>query len=539
MMDPDLNSKKKNSPRGHGGHRGQDHRAFAEVAGQRYSRRFSVSGLGVLCASVVQYFPFGFTRALLAGLLIAAVDVTAAAAQTLPSYVHCSIAAGGSPTAIVAADFNGDGSQDFAVLDTANRQVLVFFGNFREFARGNCLGATTQMAISLGGATATGMAVGDVYGDGKLDIAVSEALGVGVVVLRNDGQGNFTAQTAVVAGTDPQAVAIGDIDGDGLPDMAVADGAGNSLQLLFGRSTGGFELLAPPVAIGQAVSGVAIADLDQDGKQDLVALSNSQNSMTVVLQTDKRVFTPDTPFVVGTAPQAMAVADFSPDLFPDIAVGNRGGGQFVLFTNSSANVSYEQTVSISTDLAVAALAAGDLNGDGKLDAVVAGDLSTGGGRAQPFLGDGSGGFVQPPDLPLGQSPTGLALADVDGDGLPDILSADGGDAAVSVLLSSNPPATPTFTPTHTALPTGTNTPTATSTSTPTVTPTDTPTATPTSTATASPTRTPTQAAPTSTETPGPFGVQGTCAVDPSGHAGWGGLIVLLLPLYLGLRKRKA
>ena len=468
--------------------------------------------------------------------LAATVALTSASAQTLPNYVRCSIATGGMPIVIGAGDFNRDGNQDFAVLDSANSQVLIFFGDSSKFARGDCDGATSRTAVSLGSnVAATGLAVGDIFGNATSDIAVTEAQGV--VVLSNDGEGNFTAQTPEAAGADPRAVAIADIDGDGSPDMAVADGAGNSLQLLFGRATGGFDPRVT-VAIGQAVIGVAIADLNVDGRLDLVALS-SQNTVTVALQstTVARQFATKSPFVVGTAPQAMAVADFNRDGIPDIAVANRGGGEFALFTGA-LSATYQESDRIGTDLGLAALVAGNLNRDGHLDAVVAGDLGTGEGRAQPFLGNASGGFDQPPALALGQGPTSLALTDVDGDGLPDILSADTLDAAVSVLLSSNPPATPTFTPTNTPLPTGTNTPTSTATSTPTETPTATPSATPTSTFSPSPTRTPTLAPVTETPTAGVFGVQGTCAVDPTGRSGWSGLIVLLLPLYLGVRRLK-
>lgn len=472
---------------------------------------------------------------LLGVALVAMVALSSASAQTLPSYVRCSISTGGMPIAIGAGDFNRDGNQDFTVLDSANSQVLIFFGDSSKFAVGDCDGATSRTAVSLGtNVAATGLAVGNIFDNATLDIAVTE--GQGVVVLSNDGGGNFTAQTPEAAGADPRAVAIADIDGDGSPDMAVADGFGNSLQLLFGRATGGFDPRVT-VAIGQAVIGVAIADLNLDGRLDLVALS-SQNTVTVALQstTVARQFATKSPFVVGAAPQAMAVADFNRDGIPDIAVANRGGGEFALFTGS-LSATYEESVRIGTDLGLAALVAGNLNGDGRLDAVVAGDLAIGEGRAQPFLGNASDGFDQPPALVVGQGPTGLALADVDRDGLPDILSADTLAAAVSVLLSSNPPATPTFTPTNTPLPTGTNTPTATATSTPTATPTVTPTDTPTSTFTPSPTRTPTLAPATETPTAGVFGVQGTCAVDPTGRSGWSGLIALLLPLYLGIKAK--
>lgn len=404
--------------------------------------------------------------------LVAATFIPAAAwSQTLGDYGKCSLVSGGRPVAIVSGDFNSDGSQDFAVAvsESSNNRLEVFFGNRTQFATGGCAEAVQMQTFALSSsAVPTALVVGDFGNNGTLDIAIAES--DGVIIASNDGKGQFTLGSVIAAGDSLNGIAVGDIDGDGLLDFAVADGFNNSIRLRFGLSGGQFSDLQT-IPISHPVTGVALADANLDGLLDLFVLS-SDNVVTVALQgplpspaptpSANRVNFPPSEYQDINTPlvsSAFVVADFKRDGVPDFAVAATGSGALGMFTGERVGVSgiaYTALSTISIGNASAAIAAGDLNNDGKVDAVVAG-----GTTVLLLPGDGQGGFNTRTSYDAGPGPTGVALADVDGDGKLDVLTANGEGGTVSILLSSNPPPPPTATPTNTGQPTPTPTPTRT------------------------------------------------------------------------------
>jgi hypothetical protein len=190
--------------------------------------------------------------------------------------------------------------------------------------------------------------------------------------------------------------------------------------------------------------------------------------------------------------------------------------------------------------APSALGSGDVNRDSRADLIVADATNN---DVVIYLANSDGSFNKSliPFLIHGQNPVALAVADIDGDGTPDIVTANQGDGSVSILVSSRPPPTPTPLPTDT--PTVTGTPTQSGTPTGTPTPTPSTTATPTVTGTRTPTLTPFPSpVPTETLKPGALGLQGSCAVDPTpGYHdwGWASVSALLLAARFAARRRAA
>ena len=84
------------------------------------------------------------------------------------------------------------------------------------------------------------LAVGDLNGDGKLDLAVANYCSGTVSVLLGTGNGGFGAKTDFATGGNPISVAIGDLNGDGVPDLAVTNSQDNTVSLLFGVGNGSF-----------------------------------------------------------------------------------------------------------------------------------------------------------------------------------------------------------------------------------------------------------------------------------------------------------
>ncbi len=127
------------------------------------------------------------------------------------------------PMSVALGDLTGDGKLDIVVADEQRSAVAVLLGN------GN---GTFQADQTFAGG-GSGMALADMTGDGKLDIVTSS-----VSVLLANGNGTFQAQQTFYAASVQGPIALGDVNGDGKPDLAVDDG--DAVNVLFGGSNGNF-----------------------------------------------------------------------------------------------------------------------------------------------------------------------------------------------------------------------------------------------------------------------------------------------------------
>jgi hypothetical protein len=184
------------------------------------------------------------------------------------------IAPGFRPTALVAADFNGDGHTDLAVTGAAGNVVQIYIGNGDGTFR-------TGTTLSTG-ADPVYIVTGDFDGDGHVDLAVANQTDGTVSIFLGKGDGTFTAGTAVSAGSQPTSLAVADFNVDGRPDIIVADQGDNATSFLLNLNGGSFgpnfEL---PVNTGPV--SVATADFNGDGKPDAVTANFGANDATVTL----------------------------------------------------------------------------------------------------------------------------------------------------------------------------------------------------------------------------------------------------------------
>jgi len=201
-----------------------------------------------------------------------------------------------SYTGIVAADFNQDGIADIAISDNAGPDVAVYIYNT---GAGQFTGATTYNV----GASATGIAAGNINNDAYPDLAVLSSNDNTVDVLLNDQTGAFLNSTSYGVTTFPTAVAIGDFNGDGFGDIAVTGdgtGQGSGTSILLSSANGAMtgEVLLPVIDNTGGFS-VATADFNQDGNTDLVVGSNG---VTVYLDSSAQAFDQSVSLTAGTHP---------------------------------------------------------------------------------------------------------------------------------------------------------------------------------------------------------------------------------------------
>jgi hypothetical protein len=374
-------------------------------------------------------------------------------------------AAGGYDAVSVAvADVNGDGKPDLLVATCGNNSFNSTCA--QEGSVGVLLGngdGTFQPPVNYGsgGVIANSVAVADVNGDGKPDLLVANCGSGGgscfngtVGVLLGNGDGTFQAAVPYGSGGyNANSLAVADVNGDGKPDLLVTNDCASSsncpgpgsVSVLLGNGDGTFQTaVSYPLAGAAWSSSVAVADVNGDGKPDLLVANacstipksgypcTSGGVVSVLLGNGDGTFQTPVPYGSGGVDAvSVAVADVNGDGKPDLLVANTCatvGQQFctsdglvgVLLGNGDGTfqtaVTYDSGGAGAFSVAVA-----DVNGDGKPDLAVANYSSNDVGV---LLGNGDGTFQAATIYSsAGVDDFGLAVADVNGDGKPDLLTA--------------------------------------------------------------------------------------------------------------------
>jgi len=287
------------------------------------------------------------------------------------------------------------------------------------------------------GLTVTFVAAADFNNDGAPDLAVVNRGSTNVTILRNlnDGTGALVFDAVYPIGLDPRGPVAGDIDGDGDLDLIIAnwDIGADSVSILFNTGAGAFQpVQILPLNVGSRPRVVELADVDNDGDLDLITVNNGSNNISVLLNNGNGVFATPINYPVQLQPGSVTPAHLNNDGFIDLVVTNRasdsitvllnqGGGMYTVRANYAAG-------DIPRDQAV-----GDLDRDGDLDVVVA----NAGGIADTIsvlLNRGDGTFDPTTNYPdPGTFPHAIGLLDVDLNGILDVVAGHAGDGMVSLF----------------------------------------------------------------------------------------------------------
>jgi len=342
-------------------------------------------------------------------------------AQTLPPvYFDAPMIFGtGYAYSVAVGDFNGDGKLDLAVANGVGVSVLL----------GNGDGAFQPAVTYAAGTYTESIAVGDFNGDGKLDLVVTNNLSSGgtVSVLLGNGDGTFQAPRTYGVGASPYGVAVGDFNGDGKLDLVVTNsGSSGSVSVLLGNGDGTFQA-AVNYNVGTYPYSVAVGDFNGDGKPDLVVTnytsSTSDNSVSVLLGNGDGTFQPALNSAAGTDLISVAVGDFSGDGILDLALASYLSGKLTVLLGNGDGT-FQPPVNYTVGKNSRLVVAGGFNGDGKLDLAVANAANLPGNTVSVLLGNGDGTFQAAVNYGVTfSSPVSVAVGDFNGDGKPDLAVA--------------------------------------------------------------------------------------------------------------------
>lgn len=342
---------------------------------------------------------------------------------------------GANAHGLLSIDVNNDGKIDLVNANYEGDTVSVLLGN------GD--GSFANKVEYATGSKARGLTSADVNGDGKVDLVVTNADSDSVSVLINNGNGSFAGKVDFATGDRPYGVTSADINNDGKADLIVANQWSDTISVLLGNGNGSFANKIDYTVGGEPV-GVASADVNNDGMIDLIVSNRSSETVSVLINNGNGSFAAKRDIAVGRGPTGIVIADVNGDGNGDLITANLyGGPQFggtvsVLAGLGDGNFGPMVEYKLTNYGSPYFLTVADLNGDSKLDLVLANN-SRGTIAVLSNIGDGS--FSKEIEYAVGIYPLNIASADFNGDGKMDVvvghyLEWDYTDAKLSVLLNT-------------------------------------------------------------------------------------------------------
>jgi hypothetical protein len=369
--------------------------------------------------------------------------------------------------ALLGDDLAGHGHTDLAVINEYGSSVGVFLNDFSTgaFMRlPNPADEPSSMALNFGpvGAYPTGGGTGDFNRDGHPDVVTADYHGNSVtILLNNNGTGKLDLRPPASYPTEDKAetsnLAVGDLNNDGTPDVVASNPQRASISVLLGRPDG---TLAPAVNLPVGVTGgsnpfsVAIADFNGDGNNDVAVPDNISGMMFVRLGHGDGTFDAEVPYGIGGTQSFIVIAhDVNLDGKADLVVADRSSDTVSVLLGHGDGTFKKAIVSsvVPPDVTFPgkgrpwfgpyAVAVADINQDGIPDIVTPNFLDD---SVSILLGIGNGQFdpaielkFAPPTDPMFMftTPYGIVAADFNGDGKIDLATANAGSDDLTIRLN--------------------------------------------------------------------------------------------------------
>jgi hypothetical protein len=367
-------------------------------------------------------------------------SVEALTAQERLALSTTTLPTGDGPMQVAATDLNDDASVDLVVANGRDGSATVYLGNgtgrFRE-APGSPFPA---------GNRPNDVAVGDFDHDDIPDLAFANHETDYVTVLLGVGDGTFRlapfSPVRVRSQPHPHGLATADFDLDGNADLVVESFREDVVEVLWGKSAGGFMATGTTFAVGRLpYQRVRSADVNGDGRADIVTTNREGASVSVLFGGDNRRFTnaQAAPIPVSPSPFGHTLGHVNRDSCLDLVVVHYSGSirdrsrdrLTILLGDCRGGFAPVAGSPFATGAAPIAAAIGDVNGDGLNDVAVA---CYGSNEVQVFLASGDNEFeTEGMSIAVGEGPLGIVAADLDGDGMSELVTANNGTAHISVI----------------------------------------------------------------------------------------------------------
>ncbi|MDO9185250.1 MAG: FG-GAP-like repeat-containing protein [Bacteroidia bacterium] len=284
---------------------------------------------------------------------------------------HVDFATGNNPNSLAIGDLDGDGKPDlvatnsgdntFSILRNTSTIGIISFASKIDYVSGS-----SPWCVSLG----------DIDGDGKTDLAIVNNSSNSMAIIRNtstSGIISFDPKVDFTTGSGPLSLAIGDLDGDGKPDLAVTNQGSNTVSVLKNTSVSGTFAFASKAdfATANSTASIAISDLDGDGKPDL-AVANYDSVFVLINASISGTisFAANVGFATGSNSGSLAIGDLNGDGKPEIAVSGTNINNVVhVLENTSANgaTNFDLNIDYATGSYPIGVSICDLDGDGRAD----------------------------------------------------------------------------------------------------------------------------------------------------------------------------
>ena len=378
------------------------------------------------------------TRLLLVAFLTA-FGVLVSASQVFGSFgTATNFAANSQPVDAAIGDLNGNGTLDLVVANSNANGVSVLLGN------GDATFAAPVLYGIGGGSATNSVAIGNLNGDAFPDLAVANAGSSVVVVLPGNGDGTFGTGATFNVGNYPTSVAIGDLNGDDNPDLVTANNGSTNVSILFSDGSGSFDA-ATTLEIGfTGPRSVILGNLNGDSFLDIAVVTPpvtlvgdvelSQGS--VLFGNGDGTFGNAANFTTGRGSVEGAIGDFNADGKPDLAVANVNSNNVSILLGDGLN-GFGPATNFPAGQNPQAIATGDLDGDAHLDLVVPNSSNS----ISVLNGNGDGTFADPVSSAAGTFPSSAVVGNLNGDSNPDLAVANSNSNNVSILLNQAPTAT--------------------------------------------------------------------------------------------------
>lgn len=352
------------------------------------------------------------------------------------------IKVGRSPGSVEAGDFNNDKFVDLAVSSETDSTVTILLGNGK--------GSFTTAAGSpfFAGPQPNDIAIKDFNNDGNPDLAFANHENRFLTVLLGNGKGSFTAAAKspfpVEGIPHTHGIATGDFNRDRRPDLVTDSWGNDNVEILFGDSADLFKTPGVFFKVGKRpYQRLRVADINRDGADDIVTTNTEANNVTVLLSDGKGGFNEaaGSPYPCGDAPFGISIGDLNADEKPDLAIinspasmgaGKGKNGLTMLLGDGKGKFTIMKGSPYESGKIPNRIAIGDMNGDGVNDIITS---DNDGNKIYLFLMNKNGTVLSQTSITVGNHPKGIAIADLNSDGKNDIAVCNQLDNDISIIIS--------------------------------------------------------------------------------------------------------